>query len=666
MISWCSNRHYTRFLFATLLLLPCLASMSFAGQPIFFATDGGGTVSLVWQPEASFFPDRGWRLIRMDDQAVIAHWTPTNRRHDLEQVNPDKADSTEKLLLDLPTLQDAQERETALGLITLGSAIDFRLAMALGVGCRFQAGQGSHRYRLEITDRQGSPLKTLWESPPIDGGVVTAPVSPPGQLKGVADKRGILLYWQTPDDSPIPIITYLVQRKSENTNWIQLLKNPLLASQNQEPDTDKPVLIDNKAPLEEEISYRIIAIDLLGRQSRPAEVSVFNPDPQALWSPDSFEATIKNGAVQLSWKERPNPFTSGYIIERTTGRADLYHPITPEEGLARGVTTFTDTDVKAGLNYYYHIRSFDPRGALGSPSTTAAITIPAPPAPRVTNLTAKVNPIQVRLSWQAPEQDVAGYFIEKKPEKLDAWDRVNPRIRVTTSYEDHFPMGALGRFQYRVIAMGADLKPGEPSEPITIELPGHPKVPRPHLQSINSRDGAVNLTFKATGKKELTDKILIVRGNTPRDLGMIIGEPLPGSATAYTDTMVRPGEDYWYGLVAQDRDKHRSKVSDTLRIRVIPKPVPRPDRPDCEYEKEPFRHVVVTFETPDDFLQVSVLRKTGSQDRWTTISDHIGGTDRVVDANPPQSGTVSYAILYRTENGISGQPSEETTLTITP
>ena len=128
--------------------------------------------------------------------------------------------------------------------------------------------------------------------------------------------------------------------------------------------------------------------------------------------------------------------------------------------------------------------------------------------------------------------------------------------------------------------------------------------------------------------------------------------------------MVRSGEDYWYGLIAQDKDKNRSEMSDRLFVRVQPKKVPQADKPACRYNPVPFRHVTIHFEKPKNFLEVAVLRKTGASDRWTTIADHIGGTDTIVDTDPPVSGSVSYAILYRTNNGIAGLLSEKETITI--
>ena len=60
--------------------------------------------------------------------------------------------------------------------------------------------------------------------------------------------------------------------------------------------------------------------------------------------------------------------------------------------------------------------------------------------------------------------------------------------------------------------------------------------------------------------------------------------------------MVRPGEDYWYGLIAVDENGTRSMLSDKLLVRVSPGKIPQPEKPDCELEEQPFRRVVITIE----------------------------------------------------------------------
>ena len=259
---------------------------------------------------------------------------------------------------------------------------------------------------------------------------------------------------------------------------------------------------------------------------------------------------------------------------------------------------------------------------------------------------------------------ILGYVLERKIAGGGQWDRISPVHYGLTRYEDYFPIEAVGTYHYRVISVGADSKKSKPSKEITVELLGKLTVPPPFLREVTSKDETVTLYFNATGNKKLTDSFLVVRGNSPDDLGLVIGTPIDGSETSFTDTRVRPGEDYWYGLVAMDKEGNRSKISDKLLVRVIPNAIPKPEKPDCNYKQEPFSQVVISFEPPPSFLLAIVLRKSDEQDRWTTIADNVRGTNEVIDLDLPPSGSVSYAIMYKTEHGLTGAVSENRTIKI--
>lgn len=92
-----------------------------------------------------------------------------------------------------------------------------------------------------------------------------------------------------------------------------------------------------------------------------------------------------------------------------------------------------------------------------------------------------------------------------------------------------FSIGTLDTYHYRVIAVGIDFQNSKPSKEIKVFLPGHPEVPKPHLKTIRSENGVVSLSFKAAGDASLTEQMLVIRGNSVEDPGLIIGKRLSGS-----------------------------------------------------------------------------------------------------------------------------------------
>lgn len=103
-------------------------------------------------------------------------------------------------------------------------------------------------------------------------------------------------------------------------------------------------------------------------------------------------------------------------------------------------------------------------------------------------------------------------------------------------------------------------------------------------------------------------------------------------------------------------------MSDKLLVRVIGKVIPQPKKPVCDFKRKPFNHVTIKFKAPLNNLKVMVMRKTDTQNRWTTIGDNVKKSMEVVDANPPKTGKASYAILYKTDNGNLGPLSNSETI----
>ena len=367
-----------------LLVLLCLLVIpltSFAETTVLSVSDGKGEIRFLWGPTLDFFPDKGWQLKRLSDGTVVKRWTPDNRREAVAEVRPDYADSTEQYIKDIPNITTEEEQDMALGLISTAAGTDFEMARALGLGCIITTTPGKARYQLEMTDSQGTILTTLWQSSEIDSTKASKPVPPPTSFGGVSTEKGVALSWDATRETHAFITTFMLQRLGQDKEWQNISRHSLAnALKNESQEEKKPNFIDQKAPLETKNEYRLCAIDIFGRTSPFVTTSIFNADYQALDPPSGLSATGKTALVELQWKEHQNPYTAGYFIERKIVGSELYAPITPK-GLARETTTFTDKAVIGGVSYEYQIRSIDPRGNLGVPTVSVAVT-PKPPALR--------------------------------------------------------------------------------------------------------------------------------------------------------------------------------------------------------------------------------------------------------------------------------------------
>ncbi len=319
-----------------------------------------------------------------------------------------------------------------------------------------------------------------------------------------------------------------------------------------------------------------------------------------------------------------------------------------------------------GLTYYYRIRSVNPRGRLGKPSFSSA-GIPKtggrPASPH--RLQAKVKPTRVYLSWEPVIAPVAGYIVEKQPKGADDWGRMNGVLLTSPNYEDRIGLDDFGDFSYRVIAVAFDNKKSKPSKDVSVTLLGNPRIPPPYLKDIRSSKGIVTLKFMRSEPVKRTDEFLVIRGISLRDKkGLIVSEFIGGNKTEFEDKRVKPGEDYWYQLIAIGKDKRRSEPSNKLYVRVDAPDIPRAGRPKVTFKPEPFPHMVVDFKKPPSQLLASIHRRENEKDLWINVADNIRDSAQFIDADLPRSGRVQYRILYRAENGKTGLPSKARMLTV--
>jgi len=69
------------------------------------------------------------------------------------------------------------------------------------------------------------------------------------------------------------------------------------------------------------------------------------------------ECAVSGHQVKLAWEDTSNEL--GFEIERKEDSGGTYRQIAK---VGENVTTYTDTDLKAGVTYYYRIRAYNSAG----------------------------------------------------------------------------------------------------------------------------------------------------------------------------------------------------------------------------------------------------------------------------------------------------------------
>ncbi len=621
---------------------------------------GQGKVALFWPPTLSLYTGGGWQLQDVRSGKIVARWTAKDLEQGLSSLSRERQEKLRPFLADLQAAKDKKKAGDQVAWLLMGAMTDFPFARKLGMGCLLEAvSKGKRSYRLILLNNKNKPTGRKMTSSAVDGWQVSPLPVAVAALRGESGLNGMELYWARPENQAFPTPVFQVGRKVEGGKEELLTPEPLWFPSGNDPE--KPVFVDITAPLETKLTYTIRLQDIFGRLSKPASVAVLHADLDALRPPEKVKAEPGVNRVELSWELRDNPYTSGYVVERSRRSKGIYEVLTAR-GLSRSTGRYLDKTARGGFTYYYRVRSVGPRGDVGQLPEPVAVMVKTGGRPDTPgDVRAEVSPTRIRLYWHSQPLPVAGYIIEKKKDKGETWVRLNSSLVTLSQFDDPVDLGDFGRRRYRVTAVAFGNQKSKPSREVVVQLPGHPPVPTPFLADIRTEEGVVKLTFHASEPAGRTDHFLLARGNSIEDMGLVIAKNIKGSETVYEDHLVKPGEDYWYALIAVDRDGYRSKMGNKLFVVAGSPKIPRPDQPAAKLFEKPFRRVKITFAKPTGYLRAAVMRKL-DDGPWVTIARDVAGVSEIIDADPPHSGSVQYRVVYLDESHQWGPPSESVLL----
>ena len=514
---------------------------------IFAVSDGQGQVSLMWFPQPDRWPLGGWRLEDSTGRVVASHITMGDADA-LKALSSDDATAIHSLPKTLASPDTSGSRRKQLfGVLALNALASSDYARALGLSWILQGvPSGSRTYRAIGLDPSGQPTGLVLTSAPVDSTTATALPPAPENPSAEAGRDGVSLSWAPIlENRQLPVIRYAVVRDSSTQKGIEVSPKALVLGTKW--DAKAPAFIDQGAPPEDTLTYHIMAVDIFGRRSAPADIQIFFPDFAALEPPDPISLAATSGGVTVSWKPGGNPHTAGYVVERSFLHEGPFEALTPQ-ALTASSNEYTDENIRGGTTYYYRIRAVGPRGDLGSPSHAAMIQPKNPTAPpKPDGLKADLGTTRVRLTWLPVPFPIAGYFVERlggngpgaasdssanaSPSQGSAgWVRLNSHVTPEQLYDDYFGATSGAKFSYRVVAVAYDNAESTPSDPVSVVLPDTSLPGVPAITGADGSNGKASITFAPGIPAEKTAQFLVLRGGSPTDLGVVIGDPLPGSS----------------------------------------------------------------------------------------------------------------------------------------
>jgi hypothetical protein len=638
--------------FLLTLLLSALALGHAQAQPVatraYAAADGKGGARLLWFVRPELWRPGGFR-IEDDRGRVLVPRIAAGEPEFMAKLG----EADQRQIRELTARAGKPGARGAADDVLLGGRVlaDWDFARAAGLAVEL-AGLEPRRTSFVIRglDARGEADRSQLRTAPLNLAAAAPVPRPPMDLRAVSGPQGVALHWR-PQPQALPVLAYWVERDSGQA--VQTLTGrPLLLGNTW--DAARPAYNDTTAPVEEEVAYRVYAVDALGRRSEPAMVRVFHPDHRALLAPEALRAQAEDGRVVLEWSASRNPNTAGYALERSLLPDGPFELLT-RKPLPVAAARFEDAGVRGGTAYFYRIRAMDPRGELGSPSDSVMaqpLAKTRPGAPE--GLAADVGRTRVRLTWAVAPASVAGYLVER--EDGGNWFRLNVEATPQPRHDDHYGAGRGGEVRYRVIAVGSDGQMSEPSRELRVTLPDTLPPAPPRIRDARAEGGRVLLEF-APAEGEEVREFLVLRSGDPREPGLVVGDPLPASARRFEDSGVAAGEAYWYRVASVDSAGNRGEPGAATAVRVVPPAIPRAAKPRLALAREPFRHTRIAFDAPPDGLTVMVQRRRGAGP-WVVLAGPLQGPGETVDANLPDALNLEYRLVYCAATGAEGPASD--------
>jgi len=642
--------------------LVCIAQQN--GGAAFAVSDGHGNIQLLWFPPAQQWPAGGWSVSDSSGNVLIPHVVMGDAAA-LAALPIEDADTIKRLpdVLGKPQANEKQQ-QNFINLLGLRAFSDPDFARGLGLYATLaNVSPGARAYTLQGLDAQGSPTGLKLVSQPVDASQATAlPPSPDG-VQAKVDENGVSLSWNPPaENRALPAISCVVER-----NGSSISVKPFVVGTQWNPKLS--LVVDRSAPPNTALVYKIYTVDAFGRRSQPSSIRIFFPDFRALAPPAVVQAAGSTGKIVVTWTAGQKPNLAGYVVERSFMPNGPWETLMTQ-ALPPGTGQYEDDNLRGGTSYYYRVRAVGPRGDLGPPSF-AASAIPTNPGapPAVSGLAADAGQTRVRLTWTPVSFPVAGYFVERSAASSSEtgaagttnWVRLNSGAVPEPLYDDYIGAASGATLEYRVLAVALDNAEGPPSNAVEVTLADRSLPGEPTITSASGAGGKVVLTFAAAMPEERTAQFLVLRSGNAADQGVVLGDPLAGSAREYQDLYVSAGSTYFYRLVAVDAAGNRSDVSDPVIVRVGSASIPKPALPVLKVMSQPSSGVTLQFDKAPAGLSVVIERQDASKGGWIRIAGPIDGTTA---SDYPSAGNtqVRYRIVYVSASGETGDPSDPVAL----
>jgi hypothetical protein len=464
-------------------------------------------------------------------------------------------------------------------------------------------------------------------------------IDPPQNIETKKHEKKVEFKWKIEVERYYAVNVFMGMKKDLSDQKL-MTPTPLMVTKVKNPKgvMEWPSVFYQKDSLKKKAPYyfRFTAIDYFNQEGPKSETfEIIPPDETPPHSPENFKLESKDFTFSLKWNTVKSPDLMGYNIYRSTSDKLPYVKVNTNLLKAKD-TVFTNTVSKPGA-YYFYVASVDSALNEGKSAKLTKEAFDNVPPDAVKNVTAKVEPGKIMLTWQANiEGDLLGYIVlsadnMKRGKDHNKEPHFSPMITKpikSTEYIAIKPKDVKNEFLYKVIAIDTNFNRSAPSEIAKIKLPDVTPPTPPFIKEINiNESGFALIEFLPDLSPDLKGyHVYRSEKHDSANYKRINLQIIPPTSTSFVDRNISPDTLYHFYLVAIDSAGNISRPSVAFPFE---KPVVKDILQSLKEVKYKYNRrnnqIELSWELKKDpnVIGFTVFRKTNLEDVFTPISGLI-------------------------------------------
>ncbi|MDO6828401.1 fibronectin type III domain-containing protein [Poseidonibacter sp. 1_MG-2023] len=364
-------------------------------------------------------------------------------------------------------------------------------------------------------------------------------------------------------------------------------------------------------------------------------------------------------SIAFEWKKVDDVRVTGYNFYRANMHKDGRRLKLIESVNNKYTTHFVDKELEPDTKYVYQISS-KTADDTESNTTDAYITQTLPRIVPVSFVQALSDlPNRIKIIWRPhPDLRVAYYKIEKFNTTLNEW---NTEKKIKGRLESEYIDDGLDNnetFKYRVTAYTFEDVSTKPSEAVTAKTKALPNGVQ-NLSATNNEPKKIILSWEPSVTNDII-KYEIHR-SAIKTFGFKRIKEVNNSTFAFVDQIDEDGKEYYYKVVAVDKDNLKSS-SKTDPIKGIS--LNQPAKPTITLAQIQNSQAILNWTSPDNrAISYNIYKKTmisffeSKTEKFTNIRDL-----RFVDNNIISGVEYKYSIQANDTYGLMSEKTDEASL----